>query len=165
MTKILKVGIIGGGRIGECHLKAYKLVDQIEIIGVAEISVERRKYIEKVYGVKVFENFEELLEHTPNIVNVCTPDYFHVEPCIKSAKIGAHILCEKPLATTVKDAEKIIDSCRKYSVYLSVGFKFRYEKIYQKAFKLLREGLIGKPLSLYIARPQEVSDIMSRWPT
>ncbi|MEM4139985.1 MAG: Gfo/Idh/MocA family oxidoreductase [Nitrososphaeria archaeon] len=165
MSKILKIGIIGGGRIGECHLKAYKFMDNIEVTGVAEIAPERRRYIEKVYGVKVFENFEELLEYSPNIVSVCTPDYFHVEPCIKSAKVGAHILCEKPLATTIEDAEKIIDSCKKYGVYLSVGFKFRYEKIYQETYKLLRDELIGKPLSLYIARPQEVSDIMSRWPT
>jgi UDP-N-acetylglucosamine 3-dehydrogenase len=160
----LKVGIIGGGRIGECHLKAYRNIEYVDVIGVADISSERREYIKKIYDVKVFENFEELLEQGPNIVSVCTPDFFHVEPCIKSAKIGAHILCEKPLATTIEDAEKIINTCKKYRVYLGVGFKFRYEKIYQKAFKILRNRLIGEPLLVYIARPQEISGVMEKWP-
>lgn len=160
----LKVGIIGAGRIGECHLKAYQKLDDVEIVGVADISQSRIEYISKVYGLKVFEDFEDLLKLRPNVVSICTPDFFHVQPCIKAAEMGAHILCEKPLATTTEDAEKIIKACKKNKVYLSVGYKFRYEKIYQETMKILKDKVIGEPISLYIARPQEISSVMNKWP-
>jgi predicted dehydrogenase len=139
-----KVGIVGLGTVAEPHLLAYGALTEVEVVGVADPRIQRREEIAERYRVSAYENCAQLLaaEH-PDIVCVLTPASTHraiVEEC---ARFGAHVLCEKPLAVTVEDAQAIVRACRDSNVELCYGSSYRHLPGIIAAKCLIDSGDIG----------------------
>src|SRR6202044_1579552 len=95
------------------------------------------------------ENMDQI-KNNPAIdaVYVSLPNSMHAEYTIRSAKAGKNVLCEKPMATSVADAEAMIDACKTANVKLMIAYRLHYEPTNLKAVQLIRDGSIGKIQSI-----------------
>jgi predicted dehydrogenase len=95
-----------------------------------------------IYG---YDNYDEIA-HNQDIdaVYIALPNSMHAEYTIRAAKAGKHVLCEKPMATTVKDSQDMIDACRKANKKLMIAYRCQYEPTNLRAIKEIRLGRIGK---------------------
>ena len=92
-----------------------------------------------------YENFDEIA-HNPAVdaVYVALPNSMHAEYTIRAAKAGKHVLCEKPMATSVADCEKMIAACKAANVKLMIAYRCHYEPTNLRAVKLIRDGALGQ---------------------
>ncbi len=144
-------GVIGVGTWGENHVRVFKQNPNAELIAIADINEKRAREISERYRIKeYYTDYRELLEN-PDIeaVGIATPDFLHREPCVMAAEAGKDILVEKPLATTVQDAEAILNAARKNGVKLMVDFHNRWNPPCVMAKKAIEEGEVGDPIYLY----------------
>ena len=141
----LNYGIIGLGNIANHHIKSIVESEYCKLIAVCSRNVAKLKSASLKYEVVTFTDYNEMLQ-LPNIdvVIICTPSGFHLEPAIAAAKAGKHILVEKPLEITVVRAQRIIEACKSANVKLSCVFQNRYNPNYIKLKKAVEEGRVGK---------------------
>ena len=103
-----------------------------------------------LYGVPAkniysYENFDEIRNNSEiDAVYIALPNNMHAEYTIRAAKAGKHVLCEKPMATTVKDSLSMVDACRAANRRLMIAYRCQYEPTNLKAIKRIRDGTFGK---------------------
>lgn len=126
----LRVGIIGAGGIAKlAHLPNYrKCGDQVKVVAIADVALERAKEVAKEYSIPhVFESYEEMLERIElDAVSVCVPNKFHAPAAIAALQAGCHVLCEKPPAMTALEAEKMAQTAEENGKILTYGFHYRH---------------------------------------
>jgi predicted dehydrogenase len=143
--KTVRVGIIGAGRMGERHAEAYSRIPNVEIVGFADIDKARAENVARKYGKHGFENAHLLVNSDKvDAVSICTPNVSHVEPTLLAAEAGKHVLIEKPLATTLKDCDIIIQSVKKNGIIAMPGQTHRFYPSNVRVNELLQEKAIGK---------------------
>jgi predicted dehydrogenase len=118
----MKVGLIGCGRVAHLHMLSYKYINNIEVVAVSDIDLNRAKSFAKRYGVKrIFRDFKDLLEIKEiDFVDVCTPVSTHSNIVCEVAKYGHNILVEKPMARRVSECDKMIHEVSKRGVKLCI---------------------------------------------
>lgn len=145
MTKI-RVAVIGCGSIAKHrHLIEYNNNPHVEIVAVSDINEARVKETAEKYHAKAYTSYEALLE-SENIdaVSVCLPNYLHATVSIAALNAGAHVLCEKPMATSREEAEQMIEAAERNNKKLMIGHNQRFVSSHQKARKLIEQGEVGK---------------------
>ncbi len=151
--QIIKVGVIGVGFMGTNHVKSYASMPDADLVGVADVDFDRAKSVAEQYGTTAYRSADELLEKSDaEAVSICTSDEQHVEPTINSLHAGKHVLLEKPLATTLEDADRILNAAAGVSHHFLVGHLLRFEDRYVEAKKAVEEGRIGDVVSLFARR-------------
>ena len=138
-----KIGIIGMGSRAHAHAKAITETDGMELSGIAEIDEKKRKEAEKKYGTKTYEDYGDLIASGLDAVIIVTPGFVHREPAIDAAEAGLHILCEKPIALKLEDADIMIDAVEKAGVKMLVGFVPPYDAQWVTLRKVFESGQIG----------------------
>ena len=152
MTAI-KVGVIGVGFMGSNHAEMYASTDGAELLGIADLQGDRAKEVAKALNVRAYANVDDLLaDPTVEAVSICTNDERHVEPTLAAFGAGKHILLEKPIATTLEDADKIIHAAEAQDRCFLVGHILRFEKRYAEAARLTAAGEIGDVVSIFSRR-------------
>lgn len=115
---------------------------------VAIVSDDRTKRLElsKKYKVDAYtyDEYETCLEQV-DAVYIALPNSMHAEYTIRAAKAGVHVLCEKPMAVTVEECQRMIDACSRGNVKLMIAYRLHFEEINLKAIELVRRGRIGEP--------------------
>jgi predicted dehydrogenase len=92
-----------------------------------------------------YENFDEIAANKSiDAVYIALPNSMHAEYTIRAAHAGKHVLCEKPMATSLEDCRKMIDVCRKKKVKLMIAYRCQYQPVHLKAIELIRSGAIGQ---------------------
>ncbi len=144
-------GIIGLGRISMDHFMPGVLASKnCRITGL--VSGHRDKALAQAakYGVPEssiysYETMDDF-KNNPNIdaVYVALPNSMHAEYTIRSAKAGKHVLCEKPMATTIADSQAMIKACKDANKKLMIAYRCHYEPTNLRAMQLIREGKLGK---------------------
>jgi len=141
---MLRIGVIGCGRIAEKHLQAYKKLKDIEIT-VTDI-LQEGQTIAKNYGVNWHNNPDELIAgHEIDAVDICVPTPLHVEFIMKALQSGKHIFCEKPLAMNLKEAKEIQEKAAQASTLLMVGYLYEFHPAYQLGKDVIEEHILGEP--------------------
>lgn len=146
---MVKVGIIGCGRIAERrHVPEYASNINSEIIGYYDARKEKAQALAEKYGGKIYNSIEEMLKD-PEIdaVSVCTANNVHAQVSIQAMNAGKHVLCEKPMARTVEECEEMLRAARENKCLLMIGQNQRFNTGHVRAKELIKEGIIGKPLS------------------
>ena len=110
----LRVAVIGCGAIAQRrHIPEYAENEHVELVAFSDPNLERAEEMAKRYGGKAFKDHDELLkEIKPDAVSVCTPNVTHAPISIAAAKAGAHVLVEKPMATSDEEAEQMIQAAK-----------------------------------------------------
>ena len=145
-------GVIGAGILGANHAQVYSRLPGSELIAVCDSDAERAQAVAKKYGAQEqYSNFEDLLGN-PDIqaVSIATPDHVHRDIAVAAAKAGKHILCEKPLALNVEDAQTIVDTANEAGVKLMIDFQNRVNPTFVAAKQSIEAGEIGRPSYAYI---------------
>ncbi|MBE6611287.1 MAG: Gfo/Idh/MocA family oxidoreductase [Ruminococcaceae bacterium] len=125
----LKIAIIGVGGISASHIAAYQKNPNVEIYAFCDINEERLKMKGARYGVtRLFTDEDEMLAALPEIdaVSVCVWNCNHAACSIKALNAGKHVLCEKPIAASVKEAEAMLEAAKKNNRLLMVGLCCRF---------------------------------------
>jgi predicted dehydrogenase len=141
-----RVGFIGCGGIARAHAKGYAEVPECQIVAAADISQEAVDGFGEQFGVsRRFTSYEEMLAaEKPDIVSVCTWPPQHPEPVVAAARAGAKgILCEKPMALTLPEADRMNEAARAAGSILIVGHQRRFDSRYALARKLVADGAVG----------------------
>ncbi len=156
----IKTGVIGVGSMGQNHARIYSEIS--DLVGVAELNREQGRQVADRFGVKWYENYEDMLSEV-DCVSIAVPTFLHKEISEIVTKQGVHILVEKPLASNVKDAESIIASAKFNKVILSVGQIERHNTVLRKAKELLDSGKYGKIITISARRfssyPLRIDDV------
>lgn len=147
----LRVGIIGLGIQGETQVKAFKSIPNVEVFAVCDSNEERLKLIKEKYKVqKAYVSYLDLVnDKDVDIVSVCTPDFMHYEFVMAALRAGKHTLVEKPMATSVKEAEDMVNESKRKNVYLMVNFSNRWSPAFRIAKDSIEKGEIGEILHAY----------------
>ena len=144
--KKLGVAIIGSGSIAtHRHAPEYSVHPDVEIKAFVDRVPERADKLAKKYDAKALPSYQEALEMKGiDAVSVCTPNAFHAPITIAALKAGKHVLCEKPMATSDKEARDMIAAAEKAGKTLMVGHNQRLAPLHVKAKQLITDGVIGK---------------------
>jgi myo-inositol 2-dehydrogenase / D-chiro-inositol 1-dehydrogenase len=138
----MRVGIAGVGTMGEVHAAAWRRTGA-ELIACTSTRRAQSEDLAGRYGMIAYTNYEELINDV-DIVDICTPTQLHRSMVIEAAAAGKHVVCEKPVALTVPDAQAMIDACATAGVRLFVGMVVRFFSQYRLAKELVAEGRIGQ---------------------
>ena len=131
MKEQIKAGLIGCGHLGNYHAKIYFQKKDINFVGVYDSNKKSALNLASKYKCKVFDNSESLLDEV-DIVTVATPATTHYEVIKESLENNCHVLAEKPIASSVKDAEKLAKLSKKKGLILCVGHVERFNPAYRK---------------------------------
>lgn len=148
MGKTLKVAVIGCGFISGMHLEGYSKLADVKIVALCDIIEERANERKAKYGdaeTKVFTDYKKMLKEVkPDIVSVCTENCMHAEITIEALNAGIHVLCEKPMAITGKEADAMVAAAKKNNVKLSVGYQLRFQNEAMLLHKEIESEKLGK---------------------
>jgi predicted dehydrogenase len=146
----LKAAIVGCGGIFPMHADALKR-EGIPIAAVCDTRPERAKAQGDKYGCQPFTDYKEMLDAGGfNVLHICLPHYLHAPVAIEALKRGYHVLTEKPMATTVADAEAMMLAEKESGRTLGVIFQNRYNPGTRLVKQALESGALGKPLNGYL---------------
>lgn len=139
----MKIGIVGAGlqarRRGPIALQSKN-----EIISITAEHVDLAKPLAKELGCIAVSNWMEVVNSGIDALLVCTPPHVHAKMSIEAMKKGIHVLCEKPLCTTISDAEQMVKAAKENNVILKCGFNHRYHPAIRQVRKWVDEGQIGE---------------------
>jgi len=116
----VRIGVIGVGHLGQHHVKHYKTLDNVELIGVFDIDRERSSEISKKFKVKVFDDLNSILEEVDALSIVTnTEHHFKIaEKCLRSKK---HVFIEKPITAAIEEADKLLSMAEQNRVLIQIG--------------------------------------------
>ena len=139
------------GAMPRSHASAYHRNPQTEVTAVCDIRPQALEDFRARWGdvwpdVRLYTDYKEMLrQEQPELVSVVTPDHLHADITVAAAEGGAKaILCEKPIATTLADADRMIAAAEANNVLLSIEHTRRWSPTFQKARELARQGDLGK---------------------
>jgi predicted dehydrogenase len=151
MSEKYRAGIIGCGWVSTGHMNGYLATGRIEIVSAADISKKQLKLFGAEWKVKkAYTDYREMLSKEKlDIVSICTWPVLHSKMTIESSRYGLKaIVCEKPIALSLRESDKMIAACEKSGSQLIVSHQRRFERRYVKAKELIEKGTIGRIISL-----------------
>ena len=145
MQKKIGIGIIGTGSIAGIHVQSVRELENAQLLGLASSSRERAIQAAEKYGLRVYEDYRNLLKNNDiQVVIICTHSGNHLEPTLAAAEAGKHVLVEKPLEVSLKRADQMIEACREAGVKFGCIFQNRFSPDYQRLKKAVASGALGK---------------------
>ena len=145
-----RAGFIGCGGIATAHADGYRHVENAEIEMVAGSDInpagEKAQFLASEHGIRLYEDHREMLEREElDLVSVCTWPRGHCEATIAAAENGAKgILCEKPMAVSLDEADRMIEACENAGAALAIGHAHRFSPQAVQARDWVRAGEIGE---------------------
>ncbi|HBZ82429.1 MULTISPECIES: Gfo/Idh/MocA family protein [Brevibacillus] len=142
------------GIISVAHMHAYSYANAIgklagvQLVGVADEDEARGKEAAEQWGVPFYHDYRELLAADVDAVIITSENAKHHEHTVAAAKAGKHILCEKPLATTLAAAQEMIEICREQGVILQTAFPVRFHPAVVRAKQLVEQGKVGRIMAI-----------------
>ena len=161
--KKLKFALIGTGGIAQTYAQAFQQSNCCELIAVADINKDSAKAFAEPFGAKSFSDYKNLAENCEiDAVIVSTPPNTHPEIAMFFMNRGKHVLCEKPLCLSVREAKEMIETAEKTGVVFTMATKFRYCEDVVKAKSILASGVLGEVVQFENAFTAKV-DMSKRW--
>lgn len=149
---MLKVGLVGCGFMGRMHSNVYSIVEGATLVGVYDKFGDRSRTFSEQFDCQSYSSFEDLLCWDLDVIDICLPTYLHKEYTILSAKAGKHVICEKPMALSLEEADEMISVCQQEGVQLMIGHCIRFWPEYVLLKEIIDDQRYGKLLSLNLTR-------------
>lgn len=147
MRKKLRTAVIGCGKVGHFHAKAYEKCENSDFVAVCSLNPESAAAFAKQYNVKAFTSVKQMIQEMKvDAVSICTPHPMHAAPAVEAAGLGVNLLIEKPLASSLKDCDAILDAAQKAGVKVATVCQRRYYLPCMRMKKAIEDGKIGKPI-------------------
>jgi predicted dehydrogenase len=144
----LRIGVIGAGRIVErAHLPLLRAMDEVRLAGLFDPDQQRARALGAQFGVeRVCDNLEQLLDLGLDAALVACPNYLHASMSIAALEAGLHVLCEKPMAISLNEAEAMVAAAERSGRELMVGFVNRFRPEVAALHQTIQAGQLG-PIS------------------
>lgn len=141
--------LVGAGFMGRVHSRALRAAG-ITMSGILSSSVDKSRLAAQELAIeKHYSSYEELLaDESVNVVHILTPNSSHVELTERALEVSKHVVCEKPLATTSSDANKLAKQARELSLVGAIPFVYRYHPMVREAKSRVESGHLGRVLSI-----------------
>ena len=123
--KIIKAGVIGVGYLGRFHAQKYQALEDVELVGVADVDPDRARQVAAECGCAHFSDYRELLDQV-DAVSIAVPTSFHHQVGFDALSAGVDILLEKPMTVTLAEADELIGLAEKNKLILQVGHLERF---------------------------------------
>ncbi len=164
---MLKVGLIGCGRISVMHLDAINKLPQAQLICCCDIKKDRADAVADKYGVKAYYDYKQMIDTEPlDCIHICLPHYLHMPVATYAFERGVKVITEKPMSIDYQSAADAVEYAKKKGVIFGVIMQCRYNASAQLVKKALESGKLGKIISarstLTWARPDDYY-IQSDW--
>ncbi|UCF99745.1 MAG: Gfo/Idh/MocA family oxidoreductase [Spirochaetaceae bacterium] len=160
MAEKIGIGIIGAGFMGMLHARALSQLADVRVLAASDPALKKAPQLPgQSEPLRLYPDHRELLDN-PDIhaVVIATPEDLHCQSVKDSAAAGKHILLEKPIATTLEDADAIIEAADRHKVKLMMAHLLRYDVRYAQIKTAVQDGVIGKPLVCYARRNAVVQE-------
>jgi len=145
----LRVGIVGGGFMGRVHGRS-ALVAGAQVVGAVGSTPERAAAAAEATGAEQgFGSLDELLAADVDLIHVCTPNNTHLSVTLQAIESGKHVICEKPLATSAKDATGLLAAAHEAGLVATVPFVYRYHPMVRELRTRIAAGDAGQITSLH----------------
>jgi predicted dehydrogenase len=143
-----RIGILGVGGFGLFCLEQYRTLPDVRITAIAGTHPEKYARLAREYAIPFFTTrWEELVTHPEvDVVYIATPPHLHAPQALAALAAGKHVFCDKPLATTLADADAMLAAADAYGVRLGINFVMRYAEIYTLVRDVVACGALGEPL-------------------
>lgn len=151
-TRKIRYGLIGCGDMGLVHALSTISVPGIEILALADPVPAHLKNVLKAlpYTPRRYHDYRSLLElQEIDAVIISTPNNTHTGIVLDSFQAGKHVFCEKPLACNIAECDQMISAAKKNKKILQVGLVYRYSKVFRRMSRIIKEGLIGRPVLIW----------------
>jgi len=159
----IKIGVIGVGNMGQHHARVLSLLKDVEMVGVADINVERGLDTASKYRIRFFEDYRDLFPYV-HAVCIAVPTRLHHEVGMACLQAGIHVLIEKPIAANIAEAESLVNAAAEYQRILQVGHIERFNPAFQELSKVLKTeellALEAHRMSPYSNRANDVSVVL-----
>lgn len=159
----MRFALVGCGEVAYSNARAIEALQDCELVAAVDVDAETARALGEQFDVRHTTSLELVLEdQRVDTVIAAVPHHLHADICVQAAAAGKHVLVEKPIATNLHDADRMIEACDRAGVALSVLFSYRYEPRIVKAGEVIEAGAIGeivgtsihfmteKPASYYI---------------
>mgnify|MGYP001134305452 CR=1 FL=1 len=162
--KKLSVAVIGTGFWGRNHARVFKELGETELLAVCDIDSERAKSVARQFGADAYTNAGKMLRRKDiEAVSICTWSTSLAKITLNALNAGKHVLAEKPMATNVKQAEKLLETARKAGLHVTVGFLMRFIPGLQHIKKAVENKTIGELVCATAKRvsqwPERIGDV------
>jgi predicted dehydrogenase len=163
MAASIKVLLVGVGNMGLSHALAYRAIDGFEIVGLMSRSIRGRNDLPaELAELPRYEDFDEALKTAkPDAVSINTWPDTHADYALKSLAAGCHVFMEKPIATNVADAERIVRAAQQHKRKLVIGYILRVHPSWSKFVEVART--LGKPLAMRMNLNQQSNGPAWNW--
>jgi predicted dehydrogenase len=143
----IRYAVVGLGHLAQVAiLPAFKIARNSELVSIVSSDAEKREELGKKYGLEQgysYEEYEQALSKV-DVAYIVLPNHLHKDWCIRTARAGVHVLCEKPMAVTEEDCEAMIQSAEENKVKLMIAYRLHFEKGNLEAVQLASSGKLGK---------------------
>lgn len=143
-----RVGVIGGGAMGQHHIRIYSEMKDVELVGICDTDRNRAISLANSYNTTSFFDHRELLKQELDAVSVVVPTTLHYSVAMDIIDSGTHLLVEKPIADTLENADKMIHAAHDSKVKLMVGHIERFNPAVAKLKEIVDSGMLGKIVSI-----------------
>ena len=163
MSEKVRVLVVGVGNMGASHGKAYHKIDGFELVGLMSRTIGARDDLPgELDGYPRFEDFEEAMAETgPDAVSINTWPNTHADYAMKALDAGCHVFMEKPIATTIEDANRVVALARERKRKLVLGYILRVHPSWMKFIEVGKT--LGKPLVMRLNLNQQSSGAAWSW--
>lgn len=150
-TTPLNGALIGAGNVTSFHLQAWGRIPQADIVAIADLDLERARTRAQEFGLdpgRVFASLSDLLQAAEGLdfVDIATPPRAHCELTKLAAAHGLHVLCQKPFALSLAEAQAMIEACHRAGVVLDINENWRWRPWYRTIKQMISQGKIGRPI-------------------
>ncbi len=143
----MHIGLIGGGNISRTHARALSAIGGAQITAVFGTNAEKVTQLCKEHGGAPYQTLQQFLSHRPmEMVVIGSPSGLHAAQGIEAARLGLHVLVEKPIDISSERADALIAKCKEARVKLGVIFQDRFQPDVRRLKQLIGDGVLGKPL-------------------
>jgi predicted dehydrogenase len=142
----LRIGIVGLGWVAGAHIETFRSVTGAKVVAVCSRRKQNAGDLRTKYGLplKVYSDYELMLADPEiDVIDICTPHPFHPKQAIAAARAGKHLIIEKPIGLSWKDAKAVRDAVKKARRQAMVCFEVRYSAQFQLAKSVVDQGLLG----------------------
>lgn len=164
MSASLKAAVIGVGSMGRNHVRVYTELGETTLVAVSDANLATAQSVAAKHGVKAYADYQELLtREKPDIVTIAVPTRLHYEVACTAMEAGANVLVEKPIATTIKEGEALIERAHTLKRHLTVGHIVRFNPAIQALKEHLDAGELGQLFQIVCRRvgpfPSRIQDV------
>lgn len=140
---MIRVALAGTGGISSVHLASYRLMNDVELVAVADIDTDKAQ--RKVWpGIKIFGDVDEMLKNEKiDLLDICLPTFLHAQYSIKAMDRGINVLCEKPAAINYDEAYKMLEASKRNNVSLMIAHVLRFWPEYQYLKEVYSSKIFG----------------------